>query len=353
MSDAAGWIMAGCGVIAVIVITALMSSLENGIAAAVLFLGFLTGGFLATTVHEFGHALAAHLVGWRVWIISVLGVVHRSEHGVRLSTHYSHDVGGYMLASPPSATHDSKWRSIIVSAGGPLASVISGPIVVALIFFMPPAPWRETPIGEAIVVSALAFGFASCVAALATLWPSRGDGGRPNDMQMILDAAFQRDPSADVRGVAWAWALFEYGIEPAAWPRWMHDAIARSAANPWASPAAPLLAFFCALQNGDEAAARDAARRSTHATGRLMRAYVSAHFDNDAVTAQTELGDLVIDGRETALTLLRRVIDIRLAELNGHPNAPLLRAKLAEDLRVDVPKPYWSELLGRMGLSSR
>lgn len=349
LSDGAGWVMAGAGFIAVIVITALMTSVEGGLGAGLIFIGLLTGGFAATLVHEWGHALAAHLVGWRVWITSVLGVVQRRGHGITLSTKYSHDAGGYVLASPPDAARDNKSASIIVSAGGPLASILTGPPVIGALFLLPQGAWRETAYAEALIVTMLAFGVASTFAALATGIPSRGSGGRPNDMQMILDAAFTKAPPPDVRGLSWAWGLFEYGVGPDEWPPWLHEAIARSGANPWSSPIAPLLAFIVALDANNEAAARDAARRNTHWSGKFARAYVAAYFDNNAAAAESELRDLDLHPSESALTLLHHFVHARLAALHGDTNgAKRAYAAIAEDLRTDLPKPFWLRLLHRV-----
>jgi hypothetical protein len=347
LDDAAGWVMAGCGLIAVIVITALMTSIDDAIGAGLFFVGLMAGGFLSTAAHELGHAAAAMLVGWRVWIISVLGLVWRSGHGLRLSAKYSHDVGGYVLASPPDAAHDSKWRSIIYTAGGPLVSLLTGPLLFVWLMSEPRDAWTQSPIGAGLFASILAFGIASSLAALWTIWPSRGRHGRPNDMAMILAALFRRDPSEDVRGVDWAWGLFENGVEPEAWPRWMHDAIARSANNPWASPAASLLVFFCALESGDEATARQAAERSAHRASKLMRAYVHAFFDANAKAADAELGEIELG--DESLILLRELVRAKIHALNGDTqNTARAFTHIANDLRAGVPRPYWTRLLARI-----
>jgi hypothetical protein len=349
LDDAAGWVMAGCGLAAVMVLTALMTSIDNALGAGLLFVGVMAGGFLATAAHELGHAGAAMLVGWRVWIISVLGLVLRRGHGLRLSTKYSHDVGGYVLASPPDPAHDSKWRSIIYTAGGPLVSVLTGPLFLLWLISEPRQAWQQTPLGAGLFAAILAFGIASSSAALWTIWPSRGRGGRPNDMAMILDALFRRDPSADVRGVAWAWGLFENGVEPEAWPRWMHDSIARSANNPWASPAASLLVFFCALDKSDEAAARKAAR-SGHHIGKLMRAFAHAYFDADAKAAEAEIANAEIDPADESLVLLRDFVHAKIHALNGDTqSAARAFAYIAADLRGGVQRPFWDRLLARGG----
>jgi hypothetical protein len=347
VSQAAGWILAGCALIAVIVITAIVSSIDNALGAGLLFVGLLVGGFLSIAAHELGHAAAAWLVGWRLWIISVLGVVQRPSFAPCLSAKLSHDAGGYVLASPPTAARDSRWRSIIVSAGGPLVSVATGPLFIAWLVTLPREGW-ETPLGVGVFASAIAFGGASTISALITILPSRGRGGRPNDMAMILDAAFKRDPSVDVRGVSWAWALFEHGVEPSAWPPWMRESVTRSAGNPWASPVAPLLAFFCALETSDEASARIAAKSSTHDVGKLMRAYVYVYFDRDAQSAKAELKAVQISPHDETLVLLREFVLARISTLSGDARAAgRAHARIDEELNSGAPKPFWRWLRSR------
>jgi hypothetical protein len=347
LSEAAGWIMAGCGLITVVVVTALVSSIDTALGAALLFAGLLAGGFLSIAAHELGHAAGAWLVGWRVWIVSVLGVVVRPGHAPRLSTKLSHDVGGYVLASPPDAARDGGWRSIVFSAGGPLASVLTGPLFIFWLATLPRDGW-DTPLGAGVLGSMLSFGVAGASAALMTLWPSRGRDGRPNDMTMILEALSERAEPADARGVAWAWSLFEHGVEPSALPQWMRESVARSANNPWASPAAPLIAFASALQAGDEAAARKAAQLNAGDIGKLMRAFVSAYFDGDAQAAETQLAGLAIDPREETLLLFRAFIDARVLSLRGDPNGKArMLAVIADELQSGGPKPFWERLLER------
>lgn len=347
LNDAAGWIIAGAALLAVIVITAILTSVDDAIGAGLLFVGLMAGGFLSIAAHELGHAVAAWLAGWRVWIISVLGIVARSGHKLRFSARHTQDAGGYVLGSPPDAALDTKLRSIVFSAGGPLVSLVTALIIAAVLFAIPRESW-QAPISAGFFAAILAFGVASAVSALMTLWPTRDKDGQPNDMTMILDAISQRDPSADVRGVAWARALFEHGIEPAEWPQWMHDAITRTAANPWSSPAAPLLAFLRAIDFGDEDAARAAAQINAHGASKLMRAYVHAYFDKDVRAAEALLEGIAIGSRDNSLLLLLRFVQARLAALNNDPQrAARAFATIARDLDSGVPKPFWDRLLQR------
>jgi hypothetical protein len=346
-TKAAGWLLAGFGLVAVIVITAITSSPDNALGAGLLFVGLLAGGFLSVLVHELGHAIGAWLVGWRVWIISVTGIVVRLGHAPRFSTKYTRDVGGYVLGSPPDAAHDKRWRSIVFSAGGPLASLLSGPLFIYWLTTLPRDGW-DTPTGAGLLGAVLAFGVASSSAALMTIWPMRSRGGRPNDMGMILDTMFLRPPAHETQGVSWAWALFGNGVEPGAWPRWMHESIARAVASPWAPPVAPLLAFFIALDVDDEAAARAAAQRHNHDLGKLARAFVAAYFDRNAEAAAQHISVIGVDPSDDALTLLYAFIAARISSLNGDLDAAAQAyARIADDLMIDAPQPFWEKLLAR------
>ncbi|MBC7768428.1 MAG: M50 family metallopeptidase [Phycisphaerales bacterium] len=348
LSDAAGWVAAAGGLVAVLVITALALSPTYALGAGLLFVGLLAGAFLAIAVHELGHALAAWLVGWRVWIISVLGVVVRFGHAPRLSTRLSHDVGGYVLGTPPDDAHDTKWRSIVFTAGGPLASVLTGPLFIAWVATLPRDGW-ETATGAGVLGAMLAFGVASFWSALMTLWPLRGRGERPNDMMMILTTLFAPRESADARGVACAWGLFEYGVEPSAWPLWMHESIARSANGPWAAPPAGLLAFVSALDLGDEAAARAAAQRGALDFGATTRAFVSAFFDSDAQAAETQLAKAAPDPGLESLSVLRAFAEASILTLKGDAQgAARAVSAIASDLHSGPPQPFWDRLLQRL-----
>jgi len=345
LSEGAGWVAAAGGLLAVLVITALALSPAYALGAGLLFVGLLIGVFLAISVHELGHALAAWLVGWRVWIISVLGIVVRIGHAPRLSTRMSHDVGGYVLGSPPSNARDSKWRSVAFTTGGPLASLLTGPLFIAWVGTLPREGW-ETATGAGVLGAMLAFGVASTWAALMTLWPLRGRDERPNDMAMILATLFSPHASADARGVGAAWSLFEYGVEPSAWPLWMHESIARSATSPWATPAANFVAFVSALDQNDEAGARAAAQRGAHEFGASMRAFVAAFFDGDAEAAETKLASAASDFGLDSLSLLRAFVEARIFRLRGDEQAATKTlSTITHNLNSGPPQPFWERRL--------
>jgi len=345
LQGAVGWLAAGVGLIAVVVITALTSSANNAFGAGLLFVGLLVGGFASIVIHELGHAIAAWLVGWRVWIISALPVVVRLGHKPHFSTKLAHDVGGYVLGSPPTAKLDRPWRSAIFSAGGPIASLLTGPLFIYWLATMPPQNW-EDPTKAGLLGVALAFGTYGTLSAAWTAWPARGWGGRPNDAMMIIMALREPKSSDEARGAGWAGALFEFGVEPSAWPEWMRDVVARAGHSPWAQSSAPVLAFMAALDANREADARAAAERSAQEPGKVLRAYVAACLDNDVKAAELALQDAKPTGWN-AIDWLRALTEARIFDLRGD-SAAAQRAR--DDLASEIadsgaPQPFWDRLL--------
>lgn len=348
LNQGAGWIMAAFGLVIAIAFTVGIATPEYAFATALLFVGVLIGGFASVLIHELGHAAGAWLVGWRVWIISVAGIVVRLGHAPRFSTNYMQDVGGYVFGSPPDRAADVAWRSIVFSAGGPLVSLITGPPLLYWLWTLPRDLW-ETPEGIALLGLLLSFAAGNAWSALATLWPSRGRDGHPNDMGMILEAMGRRGAANDADGVHWAWWMLHNGVEPGAWPHWMHESIERAAANPWSPPSkASFLAFISALDAGDEAEIRRAAARPALGLNWLMRGFVAAYLDNDAQAAEAEIAGFTVDHKDVAPTLLFNFVCARIAALSGDEKlAARIRAIIASDLGIDVPKPFWEGLFAR------
>lgn len=91
-----------------------------------------------------------------------------------------------------------------------------------------------------------------------------------------------------------------------------------------------------------------AAQRDAHELGQLMRAFVSAHFDNDAQAAETQRSGVALNPNDEILTLLNHFTNARISTLSGdHQAATRTYAVIAEDLTIDAPKPFWEKLLAR------
>jgi hypothetical protein len=117
----------------------------------------------------------------------------------------------------------------------------------------------------------------------------------------------------------------------------------RSARGPWVSPIGPLLAFVCALEGGDESEARAAAQRATRDTAKILRAYVSAHFDNDASAAASMLAEVISETGVEALDWLRARTEARIQELKGETSAAQrIRDALERAIHDSgTPQPFW------------
>ncbi len=76
-------------------------------------------------LHELGHALAACLVRWRLIVIAVWPVaLHLPSWALVINRRISTaDGGGYVVAAPGSIQSATRFNRIVVSLGGPLASL--------------------------------------------------------------------------------------------------------------------------------------------------------------------------------------------------------------------------------------
>lgn len=338
----AEWVAAGACLVGVVAVASL-SSPTYGLGAALALIGLFVGGFLSIVLHELGHALGAWLVGWRVWIISAAPICWRLGHGPRFTTQLSGDVGGFVLGSPPTEAHDSRWRSIVFSAGGPLASLIAGPAFITWLTTFPPGSW-ETPQTAGLLGAALALGFHAAYAAAFTIWPWKTASGAPNDMLMILSALFAPQPDARERALIWADALFAYGVEPIAWPTWVREAVATAPVTPQAAP----LAFALAIDADD----RNGARRVAHArdddVAQVLRAYLHVS-EGDALGADDALA-AVTDRSKLGPVLAWRTLTLaRIQALTG-ARASAARAlhALADEIAASpTPQPFWDAQIAR------
>jgi hypothetical protein len=180
-----------------------------------------------------------------------------------------------------------------------------------------------------------------------TIWPWRTKSGRANDMLMILGALVERKAPGDAHAAGWAWALFEHGVEPDAWPPWLREHAPNIAQSPWAPPYAAVLAFVCALDDGDAGRARDVAAHAPHDAGKVLRGFAAAWFDNDVAIADTALASLNAEPDSDTLHWLRALALARILKLNGEA-AAAERAydQLAQAINASgAPQPFWQALL--------
>lgn len=230
------------------------SDVLNGAAGLLLLFTLpLLGLAPATLLHELGHAIAARLCGWRVWIICVGPVLVRFSPRLIIETRPSlgGDAGGFVLPAPRRPEQATKLRKIIVTAGGPIASIAGA----ALAFWIA-APWVEDRGWEGLLAAVIyVFGISSVTCAVLTLWPTRDRRGVGNDIVQILDTLRLKPDPRQVY-FRYALALIEYGFQPEEWDAHVAREIDVDLASATPSEGARLVAFLQALTRHDFERAR-------------------------------------------------------------------------------------------------
>lgn len=211
----------------------------------------LFGGFIAVLVHEIGHAIAAWLVGWRVWIIHVAPFALRLDSGsLRFVGDYGGpDFAGFVLPSPTAPHHDTKLRAAFVSAGGPIASWIMAAVLIAIAV---PGPIVRYEVSD-IRYILYALGLFSLASAIATSLPLVTNGRRNDAAQIrdFLDGSLKRHPHA-----LWALGLWAYGVDPKYWNAELRSSVDAVRAAPGLAWIPACFDFIAAVRANDASAAR-------------------------------------------------------------------------------------------------
>ncbi|HSJ26142.1 MAG TPA: hypothetical protein VK929_15800 [Longimicrobiales bacterium] len=261
---------------------------------------------LCIAAHELGHVLAGRLVDFRM-LLFIAGPlrVDRTPDGLRPGLNRSILHAGGLAATVPVGLHDLRRRTIVMVAGGPLASLMVGSQGLALYQATAPTMLRDgAPFP--VLLMGLAFlilGGLSLLIGLLTLIPARSGGfysdgarilrlmrasdeterevallaltglsmagTRPRDWEPALVArgAGIRDHGAfEVLGRQFAWAhALDSGDIPTA-RRHLQEALARVEQLPAGARASLYLAgaTFFALYDGDAARGRDLLDRAGH-----------------------------------------------------------------------------------------
>jgi peptidase M50-like protein len=164
----------------------LVADLARGFSAnklSVLFVLAFWGPLLV--LHELGHAVAAHLVGWKVTEI-VIGFgreLRRFRIGATRVRLRALPVEGYVQFSPNS-TQRARLKHAFVYLAGPLTELLVLAIVAPLLGFELPGP--SEGVGR-VALESLAV--AAALGALCTLFPYRSLGN-PSDGLAIIASAF-------------------------------------------------------------------------------------------------------------------------------------------------------------------
>jgi Zn-dependent protease len=155
-----------------------------GVSLATFIPFYLAILFVVIFIHEFGHAVAVQLVGWRLHAIAVVPLIYRFEkRRWGFWTAASGDLGGMVSYSPigPAFLNKGAW----IAAAGPLAN-----FAFALTAFIATA----SPIGNTAQSVAGALAVTSLFTGLGNILPWRSKGGS-SDGKILLSRlrALRRD----------------------------------------------------------------------------------------------------------------------------------------------------------------
>ncbi len=280
----------------------------------------LLAWFPSVLAHELGHAIAAWICGWRVWMVHVAPLAWRSHpHSLQLVGYLrGREMGGFVVCHPPSENNDTRARTMLISAGGPIASWAFGFALAVVAAAWPASPYamRESPLPG--VLGGLAF-ISFSVAVLST-WPYWKNARPANDAAMLIAKARDRRSPLSEQAAGVGYQLWGYGVPSRFWDPWIRRT---DDGQPLISGA--YLDFLRALESNDpEQAKAVLARIGVHkAHGeadyfKVLKAFAAVRWDNDASTAESLLSSKILPPQEPRdIVWLRDMAIAGVQYLNG------------------------------------
>jgi hypothetical protein len=139
----------------------------------------LTCYMVGVAVHEAGHLVGGVLADFRrlLYIAGPLRIEWRPD-GRRVGLNRSIMLAGGLVASAPIGLHDLRRRTVVMVAGGPLASLIFGAQALAVWHAASPSLLRDGASFAAqwLGIVLLALGLSSMLIGVITLFPGRTGG---------------------------------------------------------------------------------------------------------------------------------------------------------------------------------
>jgi hypothetical protein len=167
--------------------------------------------------HELGHVLAGRLVGFRT-LLFVVGPfrLERSEHGFRPAFNRDVMTAGGLAAMVPVGLEDLRRRTIVMVAGGPLASLMIGTQFLALYHATSGVLLRGGFASIHAAVALLAIGCASLLIGLLTLIPGRAGGFYSDGARLLRLMRVTQETEREVALLALS-GLTIAGTRPSEW----------------------------------------------------------------------------------------------------------------------------------------
>lgn len=184
------------------------------------FVIWLFALWVATLLHELGHATATWLCGWRVAAIAVgpIGFHFFNRDFALIPRSKRPETSGFVLPTPSNPHVWTRGRQFVITAGGPLTSLLLGGLLVLIAL-----PLRNPVFDYTIDMHrvALGFGLLSLATAVVTLFPSSWPT-RLSDGQRLL--TYLREDDGDwrrTRAVVHLYGLLYYQVRLRDLPLWI------------------------------------------------------------------------------------------------------------------------------------
>ena len=253
------------------------------VAMAIVF----CGNTVLIAAHEFGHAIAGALMGWRIALIAIGPLSIRPQpFRIKLGTPaMGGSFSGATWPVPPPSPSGLRAKWIATFAGGPLAN-----------FSVAGAGWlvaEATPISGIAKVVVLSFSTLSVAKGVLNLMPFKVPLGGRSDGGAIWDLLRGEDPeprSAILRTFDRTIA----GVRPRSWPEYLVTTLTANLQKATGGHEATLL-YAYHLDRAEFAAARSFLDRALKTNGPvetlLMEdAFLSAYGDHDYARAEAFMG---------------------------------------------------------------
>lgn len=148
--------------------------------------GVIVSAHIVLVIHELGHAIGGWLAGYRLREITVgLITVERRRERLRLGFNRRLQHYGGSVRMMPGKAEESKGRTVLLLALGPMASLAAGAAVtLAGLVWLPDIAAARTGLGGLLLIRQIAvIGVGSVVVGLANLVPvsfygRRSDGAK-------------------------------------------------------------------------------------------------------------------------------------------------------------------------------
>lgn len=274
---------------------------------------------LCIGVHEAGHLVAGVLVGYRPLLLIAGPLrVERAGRRARVGLNRSIALAGGLAVCVPVGLHDLRRRTLVMAAGGPIASLLLG--VQALALWTATASFlaRGGALASLANLGLIALGIGSLAIGLVTLLPMRTGGFYSDGARILRLIRASEDAEREVALIALT-GLTMAGARPRDWDA---DLVRRTAEirDGGAFEVGGLqFAHAYALDTGDVPAARgyleaaldrvDQLPPATRASVYLSAAVFYALYDRDAARARAALeratprGDLLNTPHQRLLAL--------------------------------------------------